>query len=83
MEQNPLHSRDLNHGVPALFNEILDFLTDDSHQIAPEEQVFKGVTPSKGIVGVAGKEEEAKLALRWQTMSEQVRIYSEGSPSQD
>jgi hypothetical protein len=37
MEQNPLHSRDLNYGVPNLFNEILDELLDDTHQILAEE----------------------------------------------
>lgn len=31
MEQNPLHSKDLNHGVPGLFNQILDDLLDDTH----------------------------------------------------
>jgi len=28
MEQNPLHSQDLNHGVPNLYNEILNYLLE-------------------------------------------------------
>lgn len=37
MEQNPLHAKDLNYGVPNLFNQILDELLDDTHQILAEE----------------------------------------------
>ena len=37
MEQNPLHSKDLNHGVPPYFCEMLDQLLDDTHAV-PEEQ---------------------------------------------
>ena len=37
MEQNPLHSQDLNHGVPPFFNDILDELLDDTHAIYAEE----------------------------------------------
>jgi len=29
MEQNPLHSKDLNYGVPNLYNAILDELIDE------------------------------------------------------
>jgi len=32
MELNPLHSSDLNYGQPALFNEILDDLLDNTHK---------------------------------------------------
>lgn len=37
MEQNPLHAKDLNYGVPNLFNQILDDLLDDTHQVLAEE----------------------------------------------
>ena len=37
MEQNPLHSQDLNHGVPPFFNELLDELLDDTHANYEEE----------------------------------------------
>lgn len=37
MEQNPLHSRDLNYGVPQLFNDILDDMLDDTHDVLAEE----------------------------------------------
>ena len=37
MQQNPLHSIDLNHGVPNEFNHILDELLDDQHAIYAEE----------------------------------------------
>ena len=30
MEQNPLHSQDLNYGVPPIFNAILDELLDET-----------------------------------------------------
>lgn len=37
MQQNPLHSADLNHGVPNEFNIILDELLDDTHNLYAEE----------------------------------------------
>eukprot|EP00347_Sterkiella_histriomuscorum_P000676 403374927 len=37
MEQNPLHSKDLNYGIPNRYNQILDELLDDTHQILAEE----------------------------------------------
>jgi len=37
MEQNPLHSKDLNYGVPQLFNNILDDMLDDTHDVLAEE----------------------------------------------
>lgn len=37
MEQNPLHSKDLNYGVPQLFNDILDDMLDDTHDVLAEE----------------------------------------------
>ena len=37
MEQNPLHSQDLNHGVPPVFNEILDELLDETTAMFAEE----------------------------------------------
>ncbi|CDW79653.1 UNKNOWN [Stylonychia lemnae] len=37
MEQNPIHSKDLNYGVSNMFTEILDELLDDTHQILAEE----------------------------------------------
>ena len=43
MEQNPLHSQDLNHGVPPFFNEILDELLDDTHAIYAEEYQMEQV----------------------------------------
>lgn len=30
MEQNPLHSSDLNYGVPHLFNEMMDEIFDNT-----------------------------------------------------
>ena len=37
MEQNPLHSKELGYGVPQLFNEIIDGLLEDTHQVHAEE----------------------------------------------
>ena len=37
MQQNPLHSTDLNHGVPNQFNVLLDDLLDKQHAIYAEE----------------------------------------------
>ena len=37
MQQNPLHSVDLNHGVPNEFNIILDELLDNQYGLYAEE----------------------------------------------
>jgi hypothetical protein len=34
MEQNPIHSSDLNYGVPQLFNEMMDEILDNTHSNA-------------------------------------------------
>lgn len=38
MQQNPLHSKDLNWGVPNEFNAILDDLTDGGLGFVNEEE---------------------------------------------
>ena len=43
MEQNPLHSKDLNYGLPSLFNEILDEFLDDTHQVLAEEFQYEQI----------------------------------------
>lgn len=39
MEQNPLHSSDLNYGVPHLFNEMMDEILDNTHSTDLDELI--------------------------------------------
>ena len=39
MQQNPLHSQDLNYGIPPLFNEILDELLEGGDEEEEEEEI--------------------------------------------
>ena len=41
MQQNPLHSLDLNHGVPQEFNIILNDLLDDNAELGAEDYAMQ------------------------------------------
>jgi hypothetical protein len=40
MEQNPLHSQDLNYGVPQAYNDILNDLLDEVDQSLEEPKAL-------------------------------------------
>ena len=65
MEQNPLHSQDLNYGVPPIFNAILDELLDETitlyrSQYEAEGKAQSPVQNQEGETGSTSKRELVK-----------------------
>ena len=47
MEQNPLHSKDVNYGIPQIFNDMLCEYFDDQEEEEEEMEEFQKVEVSE------------------------------------
>lgn len=89
MEQNPLHSSDLNYGVPHLFNEMMDEIVDNTHGTDFDEMMIKDLleTNSKGLAESTGGNSSNNTSKfkskKMKTNRKGTEVDGEPSPVQD